>query len=148
MLLVLRNLTFTVVVVMVALVIPFFVRGDQTVSTLADLATFVGPTFWPLLTTLCLTIAGCWIAMSRVRSDPLAALVSAEQALDIASIALWCGFIGTYWSLTRAMLTASVTDQLVGEAMGSTMIGAVAIAAAGTVLWLVRLLCGRSPSCE
>lgn len=126
----------------IAVVLPWFVFQGRTVDFLSTVSHMIGPMFWPLIFTVPLCVACAAISICQIGRQPRYAVNCSEQALDMANICLWFGFIGTYLSLTQAVLAGNFSAQLIGEAMTSTLIGAVAIALAGCLRWLVRLLTG------
>ena len=119
--------------------IPLLVLPQRTQDFLTGMQQAVGPTFLALLLFTCLTL-GCMVRALAHHGEPGRALRLSRHAVTAASLALWCGVIGTYWALQKSMVAGVVTEQFVGEAMLSTLFGALAVVLAGSFGWAIDIL--------
>lgn len=135
----LADLALWAISLMVGLVLPFTLHRADTLAFLTQLESLVGPTFWFLTLFLCLAIGSCIQAVLAL-PDIQRGRALCGDGLDAANNAMWFGFIGTYIAMLASISHGGVTHQAVAQAMTSTLIGALAVATAGSASWVFSKL--------
>ena len=120
--------------------LPWGLLRERTEVFVGLLAEAVGPTFWPLVNLVAVSLALQLRALA-VLPDIGRACRIADKGMEAAGLALMWGMLGTYWAFVQALqLGGLTTDSIVSEALTSTLFGLLAGAIAGLPRLLLFLL--------